>query len=155
MKHITQHADMDHPSIVTAFANAKQRTAKGEEPIIYISFKRPNIFYKDTYCILKGTWAEVAVAVENAYMEVNEAKQEKYFVRGDHNNLLDTPFDTWCCGECKLFSCQGKTKCDDNTTLKCGSNWISTEHESNAALDTYIRQIVPGDHYLRYCIEYM
>jgi hypothetical protein len=140
---------MDHPIIENAFANAKQRTAEGDEPIIYISFKRPNMFYKDTYCILTGTWAEVVVAVENAYMEVNEAKQEQHFDRGDHNNLLDTPFDTWCCGECKLFSC------DDKTQLKCGSNWIVTEHDSHAALETYIRQITAGDYYPRYCIEYM
>ena len=145
---------MDHPSIVNAFANAKQRTPEGEEPIIYISFKRPSIFYKDTYCILKGTWAEVVVAVENAYMEVNEAKQEKYFDRGDHNNLLDTPFDTWCCGECKLFSCQDKTNCDDKTKLKCGSNWITTEHHSKTELETYLNNIKLG-YYPTYSIEYM
>jgi hypothetical protein len=145
---------MEHPSIITAFANAKQRTAAGQEPSIYISFKRLNIFYKDTYCILTGTWAEVCVAVEHAYMKVNEEKQEEYFVRGDHNNLLDTPFDTWCSGECKLFSCQDKLKCDDTTLVKCGSNWLTTEHDSKAALDTYIQQITPG-HFQNYCIEYM
>jgi len=139
---------MEHPSIVTAFANAKQRTAEGQEPSIYISFKRPNIFYKDTYCILTGTWAEVCVAVENAYIEVNKAKQIEYFDRGEHNNLLDTPFDTWCSDECKLCSCQDKTK------LKCVSNWLTTEHDSKAALDTYIQQITPG-HFQNYCIKYM
>jgi len=139
---------MDHPIIVNAFDNAKQRTTEGEEPIVYISFKRENIFYKDTYCILTGTWAEVVVAIENAYMEVNEAKKEEKFDRGDHNNLLDTPFDTWCCGECKLFSC------DDKTFIKCGSNWKATEHASKAELEAYIQQIKPG-YYPTYCIEYM
>ena len=145
---------MEHPFIVTAFANAKQRTTEGEEPIIYISFKRPNIFYKDTYCILKGTWTEVCVAVENAYMEFNKSKQDEYFDRGDHNNLIDTPFDTWCCGDCKIFRCDNKTQCEDKTLVKCGSNWISTEHKTKAELDTYIQQITPG-YYPKYCIEYM
>ena len=151
---------MDHPFIVNAFANAKQRTAEGQAPIVYLSFKRSGIFYKDTYCILTGTWAEVVVAIENAYTEVNKAKQEEHFCRGDHNNLLDTPFDTWCSGKCKRFSCDdqtqcdGQTQCDDQTHIKCGSNWLCTEHDSKTELEEYLNNIKLG-YYPSYSIEYM
>lgn len=139
---------MDHPIIINAFANAKLRTARGQEPTVYIIFKRPSIFYKYTYRILTGTWREVSVAVENAYRAMHAEKQEKHFDRGDQNNLLDTPFDTWCCGECKLFTC------DDKTHVKCGSNWITIEHESKIELETYLNNIKHTGN-LSYSIEYM
>jgi len=139
---------MEHPIIKIAFANAALRTARGQEPTVYIIFKRPNIFYKDTYRILTGTLAEVSVAVENAYTAMRAEKQEEHFDRGDQNNLLDSPFDTWCCGECTLF------RCDDKTDVKCGSNWIAIEHESKIELETYLNNIKHTGN-LSYSIEYM
>ena len=140
---------MNTSIIVNAFANAERRVTDGQEPVIYVSFKRSSIFYKDTYCILVGTRKEVDLAIANAYKTVNAAKQEENFDLGDHNNLLDTPFDTWCCGDC-----MEKTNCDNNTSVKCGSNWDAIEHASQADLDDYINNIKPG-YYPMYSIEYM
>jgi len=140
---------MNTPIIVNAFANAKKRSAEDQDPVIYMTFKRSGIFYKDTYCILIGTWSEVALAIENAYTTLVLTQQEEHFDRGDHNNLADTPLDTWCCGDCIE-----QTNCDNNTIVKCGSNWDATEHASNADLDDYINSIKPG-YYPEYSIEYM
>jgi hypothetical protein len=157
---------MDHPIIVNAFENARERN-KMQEPKIYIICKRADIFYKDTYCILMGTWSEVNAAIQNAYKVVAEEKQEYGFNRGDHNELLDTPFDTWCCNECTISAkcdditkcdyitkCDDITKCEDKTAVKCGSHWTFSEYTSQAELEAYLGDIKPGN-YSNYCIEYM
>lgn len=148
---------MDHPIIVNAFANAKQRasTEEEQEPIIYMSFKRTGVFYKDTYCILTGTWSQVDTAIQNAYRAINAEKEEEDFERGDHNTLLDTPFETWCCGECKFLNCDDKTVCDERTKVKCGSHWVPTEHKSIDDLKAYIDSIHRCESYRNYCIEYI
>jgi hypothetical protein len=142
---------MDHPTIVNAFANAKKRMPNN--PMIYMSFKRTGIFYKDTYCILTGTWDDVDDAIQKNYKEISEEKEEDYFDRGDHNNLLDTPFDTWCCGECTFLNCDDKPVCDEKTNVKCGSHWVSTEYKSKGDLQQFIDGINRG--YNDYSIEYM
>ena len=151
---------MEHPVIVNAFANAQQSdqtsNSDSKEPSIYMSFHRPNIFYKDTYWILTGTRKEVAGKIQNAYADLNAERQEPYFERGDQNNLVDTPFDTWCSGICNHIQCDDHTvvKCDDHTVVKCGSHWIATEHQSKEELDAYVCNIQLG-YFPRYSIEYM
>ena len=165
---------MDHPIIVNAFANAKTRVSSEKEeeaPIIYMSFKRTGVFYKDTYWILTGTWNQVDTAIQKAYKAISGEKQDEHFERGDHNTLLDTPFDTWCCGECKFLNCddktvcglktvcececEEKTACDEKTKVKCGSHWVPTEHNSMDDLKAYIDSIHRRESYRNYCIEYM
>lgn len=136
---------MDHPTIITAFANAATRN----EENIYITFKRKDLFYKDTYLILKGNKEEVEVSIENAYYDVNE---ERYSApRADYNDLLDTPFDTWCCGACL---CDNIRRCNNNQRVKCGSQWTHIEHETEASQNEYINNIKPG-YYPSFTVEYM
>ena len=103
------HANMNHQSIVTAFKNASRRGSTN----IYLVYKRENQFYKDTYCILTGNRSDVNKAIINTYKEAAEEKRDN--ARGDHNNLLDTPFDTWCCGAC---ICNNIQRCDDGQPIK-------------------------------------
>jgi hypothetical protein len=136
---------MDHPSIVTAFKNAKERNMDK----IFLTFKRESILYKDSYLILKGNKDYVRQAIENEYYNVNE---ERYSgIRSDHINLLDTPFDTWCCGAC---ICDNIQRCADGQRLKCGSQWTHIEHASEEEQMEFINNITPG-YYPIFTVEYM
>jgi len=136
---------MEHPIIVTAFENAVKRN----DDKIYITFKRIDIFYKDTYCVLSGNKEYVKTAIENAYYDVNE---ERYSApRADHVHLLDTPFDSWCCGAC---ICDNIQRCTDEQLIKCGSHWTHIEHAAAEEQAEYIRNITPG-YYPQFSIEIM
>jgi hypothetical protein len=136
---------MEHPTIVTAFKNATERGSAE----IYLVFKRDNAFYKDTYYILLGNKEQVEQSIINAYKEVAEEKRE--YPRADHNNILDTPFDTWCCGAC---ICNNLQRCKDDQDIKCGSQWTHIEHASVEELNNYISTIRP-EYYSRFTVEYM
>jgi len=136
---------MDHPMIVTAFVNALQR----KDDNIYMTFERKDIFYKDTYCILSGNQAYVQEAIQNAYFDVKEERDS--CPRADHNNLLDTPFDSWCSGACM---CDNIRRCADAQVVKCGSRWTYVEHDSLEDQLAYIRTITPG-YYGNVAIEIM
>jgi hypothetical protein len=135
---------MDHPSIINALKNAKERCLnKNDDPVIYLSFKRPAIFYTDTYYILVGTASQVWVAIDKLYEDVSRERRE--FPRADYINLLDTPFDTWCgCGNCA-----------ETTVLKCSSHWTYEEHASPAELTTYLKNIPFNEYSPSYTVEYL
>lgn len=136
---------MDHPTILSAFANAAAR----QEDKIYLIFKRNDLFYKDTYLVIKGTKQEVEKAIANAYFDVNE---ERYTApRADHIDLLDTPFDSWCCGAC---ICDNIQRCTGDQRIKCGSQWKHIEHGSEKEQQEYINTIKPGT-YPTYTVAYM
>ncbi len=136
---------MYHPTILRAFENATKRN----EENIYITFKRDGIFYKDTYLILKGNKEEVETAIANAYYDVNEQRYNA--PRADHIDLLDTPFDSWCCGAC---ICNNIQRCNDEQRVKCGSQWTRVEHETEEEQKEYINNIQSG-YYPNYTVEYM
>uniref|UniRef100_A0A6C0IJN0 Uncharacterized protein n=1 Tax=viral metagenome TaxID=1070528 RepID=A0A6C0IJN0_9ZZZZ len=136
---------MDHPTIITAFKNASDRGSAE----IYLVFKRENQYYKDTYYILLGNKTKAEKAIIHAYKEV--AKEKRNYSRADHNNMLDTPFDTWCCGAC---ICNDLQRCSDDQDIKCGSQWTHIEHKSEEELNNYISTIRPG-YYPQYTVEYM
>jgi hypothetical protein len=130
---------MDNPTIQTAFKNAAERN----EEYIYITFKRKDLFYKDTYLILTGNEERVEKAISALYYNINE---ERYSApRADHNDLLDTPFDSWCSGVC------GLKRCTDNQSIKCGSLWTHIEHKSEEEQKEYVNNIKSG----YYTVEYM
>lgn len=136
---------MDHPTIIAAFKHAEERNTDK----IYIIFKRDSIFYKDSYLILNGNKEYVKQAIENAYYEVNE---ERYSApRSDHIELLDTPFDTWCCGAC---ICNNIQRCTGGQRIKCGSQWTHIEHATEEEQVEYINNIKPG-YYPSFTVEYM
>ena len=136
---------MDHPTIINAFVNSSRRN----ESKIYITFKRDGIFYKDTYLILQGNKEEVEEAISNLYYDVNE---ERYGApRADHNDLLDTPFDSWCCGAC---ICNNIQRCNGEQKIKCGSQWTHFVHETEEDQLEYVKNIKPG-YYPTYTVEYI
>jgi len=126
---------MEHTIIKTAFENAKafQKGEKDTLPIIYMSFQRRGLFYKDTYYILSGNEADVKIKIDKCYEETKCDREEDW--RADGIELLDTPFDTFCSGSCQI------NKCDENQKDKCGSHWIATEFNTKKELDDYIISI--------------
>jgi hypothetical protein len=146
---------MDHPIIVKAFANAKERQCKNKEVKIYISFKRTGNFYLDTYCILIGTWAEVNVAIQNTFKIVDQDEKEYALQHDYYKEILDTPFDTWGCSECKFLHCDDKIQLDNKlNSVNYDSLWSCTEHNSQEDLDLYLSNIQQG-YYNNYSIEYI
>lgn len=136
-----------HSIIINAFVNAKNR--EKNQDIIYISFLREGVFYKDSYYILIGDKYQVEYAIEKAYKDVAVEKQN--FPRADMIELLDTPLDTWCNSTCIR---NGNNKCEKNKMMKCASMWTYKEHMSQEELDIYISKLKPG-HYPLYTVEYM
>jgi hypothetical protein len=127
---------MDHPTIMNAFLLARESNR------IYVTFKRENMFYKDSYYILVGDKEQVSLAIQKMYKDVEEEIRD--FPRADHNNLLDTPFDTWCNRGC----------CTEDTIIKCSSQWTHLIHNSQEDMDNYILNIKPG-YYPRVTVEHM
>jgi hypothetical protein len=129
---------MEHPTIKTAFENADKRKRKNK--IIYVTFLRLGIFYKDTCYILIGTREEVEIAVQKEYKEVEEEKRD--FPRAEHISLLDTPFDSFCNRSCISSASQ----CKDTTKNKCGSMWIHKEHDTKEDLQQYTDSLPYGQY---------
>jgi hypothetical protein len=71
-----------------------------ENTIFNMRFTRLGIFYKNTHYIFLGTKKELENVFDKMRLEIEEEKKEKYFNRGDHNNLLDMPLDTFCTDDC-------------------------------------------------------
>jgi len=117
---------MDHPTIIRAFNDANAFI--NGHAYVYLSFKRENMFYKDSYFIVKGTHEEVKQAIERMYKDVEDEKRD--FPRADHIDMLDTPFD--------------------NDSL----HWTHTIHNSEEELEEYIKNIKPG-YYPRFTVEYI
>ena len=136
---------MEHPTIIKAFENAEKRG----ETIIYITFKREGIFYKDSYYNLIGTKEEVERKIKKMYLDVEEEKHEHE--RADGIEDLDTPFDSWCNETCIY---KRMRTCDDKTRVKCASHWTSIEHTSREELLNYISKIKPG-YYPQFTVDFM
>ena len=62
-----------------------------QEQIVYMRFTRLGIFYKNTHYFFAGTKTELNNFMLELKKEIDEAKKEVGFGRGDHDNLWDTP----------------------------------------------------------------
>ena len=62
-----------------------------QEQIVYMRFTRLGIFYKNTHYFFAGTKTELNNFMLELKKEIDEAKKELGFGRGDHDNLWDTP----------------------------------------------------------------
>jgi hypothetical protein len=131
---------MEHTIIKNAFEKSKilQQT---DNCIIYMSFVRLNIFYKNTYYILYGNKEYVETSIKELYKETEQDRIEDY--RADNIQLLDTPFDTFCSGICNTGICNMKKYniCNTNDKNKCSSHWISMEYKTKKELDDFIQNI--------------
>ena len=140
----------NYPIIMKSFLLAKERDT------IYVSFKRENMYYKDSYYILVGDKEKVSLAIKKMYKDVEEEKRD--FPRADHNDSLDTPFDTWCDRSC-VATCCGSTGCvargcTTDTIIKCASQWTHLIHNSEEELNNYILNIKAG-YYPNFTVEHM
>ena len=62
-----------------------------QEQVVYMRFTRMGIFYKNTHYFFAGTKSELNNFMLERKKEIDEAKKEVGFGRGDHDNLWDTP----------------------------------------------------------------
>ena len=74
-----------HPWFADKFNNIQK------EHIVYMRFTRLGIFYKNTHYFFAGTKTELTNFMLELKKEIDEAKKELGFGRGDHDNLWDTP----------------------------------------------------------------
>jgi hypothetical protein len=141
---------MDHPSIVSAFQNAYKRNKN----TIHMVFKRTNIFYKNTYIILSGTSEKIKQIIDILYHDVQEYKKENS--RGDHDQLDDTPFDTWCGRKCVNISKGIISECPTANNVSCCSHWEHFEYASEQELNDRVENISTEYSYynLRSIIDY-
>jgi len=79
-----------HPWFANKFNNIQEH-----EHIVYMRFTRLGIFYKNTHYFFTGTKTDLNNFMLERKKEIDEAKKEVGFGRGDHDNLWDTPVDTW------------------------------------------------------------
>ena len=66
------------------------------EPTVYMRFTRKGIFYKNTHYFFAGTKQNLEKFIAKERASIESAKKEKGFGCGDHDNLWDTPLDTFC-----------------------------------------------------------
>ena len=75
-----------HPWFADKFNNIRE-----QEHVVYMRFTRLGIFYKNTHYFFTGTKTELNNFMLERKKEIDEAKKELGFGRGDHDNLWDTP----------------------------------------------------------------
>ena len=86
-----------HPWFANKFNNIQEH-----EHIVYMRFTRLGIFYKNTHYFFTGTKTDLNNFMLERKKEIDEAKKEVGFGRGDHDNLWDTPLSR--CSHWYLFS---------------------------------------------------
>lgn len=105
------------------------------EKIMHMCFTRPGIFYKNTHYLFSGTKSELQVAFTKLQTDIEEEKKEPYFGRGDHDDLLDMPLDTFCNNLCHCHNDIDKT-----SNYKC-SQWELMNFHNQEELDNHIKAI--------------
>jgi hypothetical protein len=120
-------------SLLTAYiyetrgAEEEEREYK-KQPIVFLRFTRPSIFYKNTHYIFIGTQLALQRAFQYMRDDIEAIKKEDNFGRGDHDNLLDMPLDTFCNALCE---CLSRTAPSDN--YNC-SHWNLYRYDSEEEL---------------------
>jgi len=99
---------------------------ENENTIFNMRFTRLGIFYKNTHYIFLGTKKELEKVFNKMRLEIEEEKKDKYFDRGDHNNLLDMPLDTFCTDNC---GCENDDNLYNEENYIC-SNWNLYNYET-------------------------
>ena len=88
-----------HTWFADKFDIHEDQSQQHEEKVVYMRFTRMGIFYKNTHYFFTGTKTDLNNFMLERKKEIDEAKKELGFGRGDHDNLWDTPLDTWQGGE--------------------------------------------------------
>jgi hypothetical protein len=150
--------------------------------LIYILFKRPNVFYKDTYLVFVGTLDELNAAMQDMAAQVlcpssgqvlcpSSGQVLSPHARGDHDHLDDTPLNTFCDKTCyrtamtKAYAdvC-GTTadviplvvRCPDDYGNFCASRWDVFSFVTLEELQARIQLIPEETHYYgHFDLEYL
>ena len=104
--------------------------------IVFMCFTRLNIFYKNTHYIFTGTKSQLQEAFDKMRQEVDETYKEPYYGRGDHDNLLDTPLDTFCEFKQKCDCCNDADIPNKNYS---NSHWYLYSFKTYEKLNEYIQ----------------
>lgn len=105
------------------------------KPNVFMIFTRPAIFYQNTHYIFIGTKEELRILFQHQRDEIDAIKKDNEFGRGDHDDLMDMPLDTFCNNLCE---CSRRTEPNDN--YNC-SHWNLYSYESEEELNKHVREI--------------
>lgn len=144
--------------------------------LIYILFKRPNVFYKDTYLVFVGTLDELNAAMHDMAVQVLCPSSGQVLcplpnARGDHDHLDDTPLNTFCDKTCYRTAMSkayadvcGTTadviplvvRCPDEHGNFCASRWDVFSFVTIEELQARIQLIPEETHYYgHFDLEYL
>jgi len=110
---------------------------KETEPTVYMRFTRKGIFYKNTHYFFAGTKQNLENFISKERECIETAKKEKGFGYGDHDNLWDTPLDTFCDKYC---DCEEYPLMED---YKC-SHWELYSYETKEQLLLHMNRLKQG-----------
>jgi hypothetical protein len=91
--------------------------------------------------LFSGTKSELQLAFNKLQEDIEEKKKEPYFGRGDHDDLLDMPLDTFCSNLCHCYNDIDKT-----SNYNC-SQWELLSFPNQEELDDYITCIAKEKKY--------
>jgi len=104
-------------------------------PTVYLRFTCPDIFYQNRHYLFSGTKAELERAFHDMRSDIDATKKDPYFGRGDHDELLDMPLDTFCNSLCE---CLIRTAPNDN--YNC-SHWNLHSYDSEDDLKKQVKEL--------------
>lgn len=104
---------------------------------VYMRFTRNGIFYKNTHYFFAGTKQNLENFILKERESIESAKMEKGFGYGDHDNLWDTPLDTFCDENC---DCEEYPLMED---YKC-SYWDLYSYETKEQLLLHMNRLKQG-----------
>ena len=104
-------------------------------PVVYMRFFCPDIFYRNRHYIFSGNKTALAKAFQLERDAIDSDKSEPYFGRGDHDDLLDMPLDTFCN---ELCECLNRT--EPSANYNC-SHWRLHSFNSHDELQEDIRKL--------------
>jgi hypothetical protein len=103
-----------------------------ENGYLYMRFTRPGIFYKNTHYIFNGTKRRLEKALNQLRKEAEEYRIENKDSRADHDQLMDSPLDTFCTATCS---------CNDLINEYYCSHWECYSYDSYNELMDAITKI--------------
>ena len=97
------------------------------KPIVHMLFFCPDIFYRNRHYIFSGTKTQLQKAFQLERDNIDFDKSDPHYGRGDHDDLLDMPLDTFCNAFCECL-----IRTEPHSNYYC-SHWrlhsFNTEYE--------------------------
>ena len=105
------------------------------KPIVHMRFFCPDIFYRNRHYIFSGTKTHLQKAFQLERDNIDFDKSDPHFGRGDHDNLLDMPLDTFCNAFCECL-----IRTEPHSNYNC-SHWSLNSFNSQEELQKDIREL--------------